>query len=44
MWIGFNKSFTKSFQNEVNQILNDNKLSLENMNIVAEDSIKKTKE
>jgi hypothetical protein len=43
MWLGKKMTFTKTFQNEVNQILNDNKLSLKDMSIVPEDSIKKTK-
>jgi hypothetical protein len=41
MWMSFDKSFTNSFQNEVSQILNNNRITVSERNIILEDSINK---
>ena len=42
MWMSFDKSFTKSFQNEVNKLLSDDKSSIKDTIFISEDSISKT--
>ena len=44
MWLKFKNSFTESFQSEVNQLLKDNKISIDERGKITEDSLRKTKQ